>query len=1019
MVMQPDAAGEQHKKPELSGIAMKTPLNYIEERFGKDVLEKFLDDTGMDLEYFGDHNNWISFEYAHSIFRKIVELAGEEKVCLDVGRRTVSPEGVGKAVWIAMKAVGNPSMVYKKIFDLGHIYNRVGVYKILSLTKTRMVLEYRPKEGYYETDKYICDYRVGNFTAIPTIWGLPPAKCRELSCNVDGAEACTYEFTWQEKNSYLYPMVGTALGATLAFLYSRLLSPEQDLGFWTISTLLPLSGFLSGRLIDIRKTLQQNEGVNREQQDALEGSLASISDKYVELQESNKALEAAHQELTLHKEHLEELVGERTQELEESKAQLEDSYEKLQTLDKMKMHFFNNISHELRTPLALTLSPVEAMLQGEMGPLQEKQKTYLTSVHKNSLRLLKLINNLLDLAKLEEGKMTLAYGKYSLPEFIRNVVDSFKATAERRSMALEARGSPDIPEICFDRDKIEKVLINLIGNALKFTPAGGSVSVLWALEPEFVRISVQDTGPGIPEDAQDRLFDRFVQADDSGSRQHGGTGIGLSLVKEITELHGGIVEGSNRPEGGAVFSFTIPLAEQEITETAESESEEEGWTNTIFRQAEYVEDVERDNVSEDEGVPQEEGSGQDPEDLETDRPTVLVVEDNPDMRGFIIDCMSQDFRVRKAIDGEDGWQKIPKIMPDIVVSDIMMPNRNGYELCAAIKGDPDLQHIPVLLLSSKSEVAMKVEGFEQGADDYLTKPFNPRELLARVKNLIRVRRLEKEVQQRNRLLEKALLELKEAQSQLIHSEKMASVGLLSAGLVHEVNNPLNAAISSIRTLGTSLERLQKGESTPQELSGKLARASQRALNGLKRCEEIIAGLRQFSRKDVEGKKEEDIHQGLDSTISLLPENHEKKVVIHRDYRFQGKVQCNLGQLNQVFMNLLTNALQAIDGEGEIWVRTEPEGEDILITLEDSGQGIPPEVLPHIFEPFYTTKDVGQGTGLGLSISHKVIEDHGGRIEAESTLGKGTRFSIRLPTKEVRQADPEERFGAGFRSTASS
>lgn len=1011
--------GEVHKKPELSGIAMKTPLSYIGERFGKDVLEKFLDETGMDLEYFRDHNNWISFEYAHSIFRKIVELSGNEDVCYEIGRRTVSPEGVGKAVWIAMKAVGNPFRVYKGMFTLAHTYNRVGVYKVLSLSKNRLVLEYRPKEGYYETDKCICHYRVGNFSAIPTIWGLPPAKCREKSCNVDGADACTYEFTWQAKRSYFYPVAGLTLGAILALIYAKGYSPRHDAGFWTIQILLPFFGLLGGRFLDLRKALLKNEEVGQEQQEALESSLTNISDKYVELQESNKALEGAHQELTLHKEHLEELVGERTQALEESKAQLEDSYEKLQALDKMKMHFFNNVSHELRTPLALTLSPVEAMLQGEMGPLQEKQKTYLTSVHTNSLRLLKLINNLLDLAKLEEGKMTLAYGKYSLPEFIRNVVDSFKATGERRGMVLEACGTPDIPEICFDRDKVEKVLINLIGNALKFTPAGGSVSVLWALETEFVRISVQDTGPGIPEDAQDRLFDRFVQADDSASRKHGGTGIGLSLVKEITELHGGIVEGANRPEGGAVFSFTIPLAEQEITETTGSENEEEGWTNTIFRQAEYVEDVERGKISEDEGVPQEEGSGEEPGDQETDRPTVLVVEDNPDMRGFIVDCMSENFRVRTAIDGEDGWQKVPKIMPDMVVSDIMMPNRNGYELCAAIKGDPDLQHIPVLLLSSKSEVAMKVEGFEHGADDYLTKPFNPRELLARVKNLIRVRKLEKEVQQRNRLLEKALLELKEAQSQLIHSEKMASVGLLSAGLVHEVNNPLNAAISSIRTLGTSLERLQKGESTPQELSGKLARASQRALNGLKRCEEIIAGLRQFSRKDVEGKKEEDIHQGLDSTISLLPEDREKKVVIHRDYRFQGKVQCNLGQLNQVFMNLLTNALQAIDGEGEIWVRTELEGEHILITLEDSGQGIPPEVLPHIFEPFYTTKDVGQGTGLGLSISHKVIEDHGGRIQAESTLGKGTRFSIRLPTKEIRQADPAERFDAGFRSAASS
>ena len=414
-----------------------------------------------------------------------------------------------------------------------------------------------------------------------------------MNCNVDGAEACTYEFTWQTKRSYLYPVAGLTLGAILALIYAKGHSPEHDLGFWTIQFLLPFSGLLGGRFLDLRKALLKNEEVSREQQEALESSLTNISDKYVELQESNKALEAAHQELTLHKEHLEDLVGERTQELEESKAQLEESYEKLQALDKMKMHFFNNVSHELRTPLALTLSPVEAMLQGEMGPLQEKQKTYLTSVHTNALRLLKLINNLLDLAKLEEGKMTLAYGRYNLPEFIRNVVDSFKATGERRGIALEARGSPDIPEVCFDRDKIEKVLINLIGNALKFTPAGGSVSVLWALESEFVRISVQDTGPGIPEDAQDRLFDRFVQADDSASRKHGGTGIGLSLVKEITELHGGIVEGANRPEGGAVFSFTIPLAEQEITETAESESEEEGWTSTIFRQAEYVEDVER------------------------------------------------------------------------------------------------------------------------------------------------------------------------------------------------------------------------------------------------------------------------------------------------------------------------------------------------------------------------------------------------------------------------------------------
>jgi signal transduction histidine kinase len=151
----------------------------------------------------------------------------------------------------------------------------------------------------------------------------------------------------------------------------------------------------------------------------------------------------------------------------------------------------------------------------------------------------------------------------------------------------------------------------------------------------------------------------------------------------------------------------------------------------------------------------------------------------------------------------------------------------------------------------------------------------------------------------------------------------------------------------------------------------------------------------------------------------LPEDQEKKVVIHQDYRFLGKVHCNLGQLNQVFMNLLTNALQAIKCEGEIWIRTEPRGDDILITIEDTGQGIPPDVLPHVFEPFYTTKDVGQGTGLGLSISHKVIEEHGGKIEVESFLGKGSKFMIYLPTKGCEKNRPEGPMDADFRSAASS
>ena len=155
-------------------------------------------------------------------------MSGDENICQEVGRRTISPEGVGKAIWIAMKAVGNPSRVYKGLFDHTKIYNRVGVFQILSLSTNRMVLEYRPKEGYYEPDKCFCHYRTGNFLAVPTIWGLPLAKCREMSCNADGAEACTYEFTWHEKRSYVYPMAGLALGATLSLIYLKAFFQKLD-----------------------------------------------------------------------------------------------------------------------------------------------------------------------------------------------------------------------------------------------------------------------------------------------------------------------------------------------------------------------------------------------------------------------------------------------------------------------------------------------------------------------------------------------------------------------------------------------------------------------------------------------------------------------------------------------------------------------------------------------------------------------------------------------------------------------
>jgi signal transduction histidine kinase len=212
-----------------------------------------------------------------------------------------------------------------------------------------------------------------------------------------------------------------------------------------------------------------------------------------------------------------------------------------------------------------------------------------------------------------------------------------------------------------------------------------------------------------------------------------------------------------------------------------------------------------------------------------------------------------------------------------------------------------------------------------------------------------------------------------------------------------------------------LQERKQGET--EATIAKMSRAAERSIAGLKRCEEIIHSLQRFSRKDVEGKRDEDIHEGINATLALLPVESGKKVTIHRDYQFKGRLYCDLGQLNQVFLNVLANAYHAVGEEGTVWIRTGQKGDEVVVSVEDNGDGIAPENLSRIFEPFYTTKEVGKGTGLGLSIAHKIIENHGGRIEVESVVGKGSTFSVHLPLKNQSPFQQQEKDESNVRKVA--
>lgn len=712
---------------------------------------------------------------------------------------------------------------------------------------------------------------------------------------------------------------------------------------------------------------------------------------------------------------LERKVDERTRELAESKHQLEESYQKLQELDQIKSKFFANISHELRTPITLILAPTEMMLSRNLGKLTKDQEKYLTIMQTNSLRLLKLINNLLDLAKVDAGKMELYYNRADFAKYVNEVVFSVSPMAEKKSLDLRFSCEEVIPEFFFDADKIEKVILNLVFNALKFTEKG-EITVSCSRQENDVLVKVSDSGIGIPKEHMPKLFSRFSQADSSASRKYEGTGIGLALSRELVELHHGKIWAESEEGRGTTFLFTIPIYTQledvpgaldrrtEIVPVPEKRREED-WTKSLETQADYVT---TDIVREAAPLPEETSR--------TDsRHRLLLVEDNPNMLSYIASQLKDEYQLLFAKDGREGVERAMSEVPDLVISDVMMPYKDGYQLCREVKEEPRTCHIPIILLTAKTGLSTKIEGLEHGADDYLTKPFNSQELRARVRSLINLRKLEREIQLRNYQLEETLRELKETQSQLVQSEKMAALGLLVAGVAHEINNPVSFAKGSLAIVRRSLEQIKTADrlslAEKTELFEDIDISVQVIKNGLDRTENIIRNLKTFVRKDEAVLKPFDLHEGLESTLQLFQHEITHRITIRREYGKVSPIDAIPGQINQAFMNVLQNAVQSIPDRGEVFIKTEQEGDYARISVRDTGSGISEKDLPHIFDPFFTTKEVGRGTGLGMTITYKIIENHHGKIEVKSKIGSGTEVVISLPLTQP--GAPAEKTGKGL------
>lgn len=427
------------------------------------------------------------------------------------------------------------------------------------------------------------------------------------------------------------------------------------------------------------------------------------------------------QKLEREKRKLEVLVAKRTQELEQQKEEIVSQAEQLKEMDKIKSHFFSNISHEFRTPLTLIMGPAEKL----RDTVKDKSsKGHAQSVLTNSKRLLKLINQLLDFSKLESGKMIIQPKAGKLNIFLKNILHSFELVAKQKQIQLELiENSTEIIH-AFDHDKLEKVFFNLISNAIKFTPSNGRISITLTQEAETIIISVADTGIGIAENALPLIFDRFYQVDGSQTRAHEGTGIGLALVKELVELHRGTIEVTSTINQGTTFQIKLPLSADTLaaseTQVIESESE------ANVQDYQLVDEVLLSPADRNKAVI---------EVTEGTKNTILVVEDNTDLRNFICSELTPTYQVLEASDGSEGIEQALQVIPDLIITDVMMPKTDGFELLSTLRNNPNTSHIPIIILSAKASFESKIKGLETGSDDYLTKPFSSKELLLRIRNM--------------------------------------------------------------------------------------------------------------------------------------------------------------------------------------------------------------------------------------------------------------------------------------------
>lgn len=678
----------------------------------------------------------------------------------------------------------------------------------------------------------------------------------------------------------------------------------------------------------------------------------------------------------------------------------------LTELDRLKSDFMANISHELRTPLTLIMGPLETALKNSAQYDTETQEN-LQRMQRNALRLYSLVNDLLDFTKLEVGKFALYEEFIDVAQIIAQLVDDAQGLAKERQVILQFSQENTIGLLQFDQKIIEKIVLNLISNALKFTPKGGKIQVKLAKENDKLRLTISDTGIGIPAEEISHIFERFHQVDSSSTRAYEGTGIGLALIYQFIRLMEGEITVESQEKKGTTFNILLPA--HAPTNKADIETSIPTHEHKLGDLLHAI-------------VPLAVATDSQPE-IKGKLPLLLVAEDNLDMQAYIVSFLQHSFEIITANNGQLALEMVNKYNPKVVLSDVMMPLMDGYQLTRAMKANLSTRNIPIILITAKTGSNVIAESLNAGADDYLAKPFSPEELIARTNAaLTQYENYKKNVELNDQVITLARRAgMADIATFVLHNigNILNSVNVIVGLLKESTEKPLFSNLSAIANLlkenkdhlATYLSEDEKGKLIPDyliELTKEINNERGRNEQELQRLNEFIQHIGEIvaAQQSISGVS------GVSEKI-FLPDLIHKAIEMYksttekRDIQIENQFNCNIflntdkSKLLQILVNLLQNATDSLSlrhelPEKRIVIKNNQQlNSHVEIIISDNGVGILPEDLTKIFSFGFTTKQ--HGHGFGLHSSALAAKELGGSLHAQSEgKGKGADFILTLP-----------------------